>query len=584
MIKLLDWLNQKAVAAKKYTVGSVSAVKMYAVSTATQINTAAHQIYKYSPTIFTFDNFNQFWQGYAVALNPEVVPAVVGGKKTQQVVAHSLYSNLIWCMGSALTYEAMKYVWRSNMPYMENSYPEFGLDCVAAWYFACLSLRMVIDNNSYNVCLPKTLEVEHPHPKPRPRCEDGIVPITRGNALSAVYYVSNLILVEILRCVLKEWAPLLEKPITLLLLIMAYGQCFAEYLLTNMCTDHRYKELAKNNLFAFGLGLAFLLWNYIPKLMLRWFAGFENPYVEKALFYLLFQYFMLATMLFDKDLPGKTLGKDIFFHGRLVTESLLKQYSELIAIKLQEPGNSVDWQSILEFLDNFQPLQITKQLLLYKDQQTFKRFLQSSSIQLFFNVHGDDIQNGLKWVIDVRQMEIAKRAIYVMNYIMPRILMPPPVVKGLRFVVRKKMDGVLEGVFRVIEEARINIRVHDKYRFPQLITSPKQQKPLLIEAAKPEQTHKEAPKNAELPKVDSPKVEAPKLEPVNPEPILGIIQNYQNNEEKKDEAKKEEDFDFVVLQPQPKGLSQNSIFSVTKNRTPSGKTATVVTRPSTYGH
>lgn len=449
MINFWSWYQEK-----------VNSLKQTATETFDQSKTIAQFIYDYSPPINDLFDFSQYWSGFTRSTHPDVVPAFFTMPKTVRIFSQSFAANLIWYAGSAFVFEAM------IKPAFEETPLERTTKIIAVWYFWRLSWRMCFLNAANNGSLSKAAYLEANNKVHDKACECGkdSTDIIKGNLASGFYYFGNTLAAKFV----GMFIPYGEE----IMLAQLYGLALLEYLL-NQCTKHRNETLAKNNQFALGLGTALIIiykvssWLtlfLLEKVRAQFFndpGEIETKYINDALFALVFQYFIAIVFLIDKPLPGVKAGKDIFYPARLVTEFFLKEgFDRIVGLLKKEPSQFV-LQPLVDAVNKYPPLQLAKSFALYKDYQSLESFVKTKEVQMFLDLRGDDIQNVLDWFIEVRKKPITKRLAFVSPYI-PDFLLGREMKDIIKFLVEKKLDGVLENINNFITTARLKITIKDR--------------------------------------------------------------------------------------------------------------------------
>ena len=396
------------------------------------MKSAANYVYSSIPTgKKSYDTFLQFWEGFSRVFDPANLPSIIKSKETRRVLKEGVSANLL-LMGMVLFYEtAVKRAMHALLPNMEDSYAETAVDTLAWWYFVRTSVRLFTDNIIYNRCASKAAATENPNEEKLKLhiCEK--THARQANLTSPFFYAGNILTVKFISSVLPY-----GKYLSMPLYALAIGESVMEENLSTLCAEHRNEVLKKNNPYSFGLGLSFLATLGLCSTLVSRASGVNSAFVYNALFCALFQYYIVLARLINKPLPGDTLGTDYFYYGRMVVGAVIKQVSDFVATVLRAPGEDIDWMQVKDKVLAFPPVNLSTKLLLGDDFRSLDKFIRRGPEQLFLDFYGDDIQDFLKWAINLRKGTLI--------YYVPNIFLSESTRMVLSILLSDKLNGWLE--------------------------------------------------------------------------------------------------------------------------------------------
>lgn len=433
--------------------------------TFSQVSAIGYAIYS-SPLIWkiSFDNLLQFWEGLSRLFNPSIITALLRSKNSRLVLRKSLSANLALYMGSVLLYEgAVKPILRKTIPEMEESQAEKATDFLATIYITRIAIAMFVDNTIYNVCLNKA-SAENPSETIIEPCPCGTTAMIRASLASPFYYFGNIITANMIGSAL----PLGEYTI-IPLRALIYGQCFVEYKLgmAGLCTAHRYQELLKNNGFCFGLGLSFLTTLYLCNDVVYRATHVESVFVNDALFCCLFQHYIMLAQLIDKPLTGDKVGVDVFYHSRLIVETVLKQTCDWIVPRLRNPETRGYLEKGLQKTSQFPPIRLMRKVFLESSLQSSELFMRRSAVELFFDMYGEGIQTAIAEIRKIRETPSIKRLQKFSPYL-PNFILSQEVRNVLNIILTENLDQILAKVDNFTAIARIKVVIYDQNRIDEI--------------------------------------------------------------------------------------------------------------------
>lgn len=462
MINLFSWINKKTQSTTAFLAETISNAQQYVYDSYTQIQLAADFIYTNSPSPYQFVNFTQLWEGLSTICDPSLLPKMWKSPKTLSVLWQS-FTETVYFGSMIVIYECgMKPALRT-IPFYEDSYAETALIWTTNIYFLRKSWRIYVDTVIRNAALMKAATEENPFKHVPCICGEDSIAVTRGNIESLFYYGGKIGTAKIA----AKFIPIVGD----LILIQALGECFLEYPLDKMCTQHRFEEIAKNNWRAFGMGLSFFLLQQFFTNSLEYgaksFTGFlgydadiKNSYLNDAIFGLLFQYFIMLSLYIDKPYSGKEAGVEFFFDGRGLVERRMKQGTDWILKNLKNSSAQNLILPVYQAINTFTLTHWIKKLFLEEDYRSLSKFVKTKAMIKFLELRGDEIHQFLEWLIYVRKIPLAKRLAFVWNYV-PSFLLSKEVKKVINLILQKRLDGLIEMVRDFIDIARIQIHIID---------------------------------------------------------------------------------------------------------------------------
>lgn len=451
-MRLFDWAKEK-----------ITIIRKAAYDTAVQVKNAANSIY-YSYDIW--EKFNnvlfQVWDGFSrVFYLPLLVEKLKKSEKLRETFKQSASANLVLYMGSVLLYEAGVKRLLRMVPYMEESTIEYAIDMLARMYFIRKAISMFVDNTAYNLNVSKAISEEIQHNRHIQPCDCDSTAVIQAGLASSFYYIGKTKTVQFVSSLLPY-----GEYVTFPLRLFVNGECLLEYKLgaAGMCTVHRNEALNKNQAYSFGMGLSYssLLWlcNYI----VRSTTGVDSYFVYDALSYFLYQYHITMAYLIDKPLPGQHEGMDLFYHSRMVTESLLTSGSNKLISFLRNPDDRGNWIENAQTVIVFPPVNLLMIVLVEEDFKSPKKFIKRPAIDLLLNVYGNSIQTNLDWIIKKRdKMKEMPFLSFVYPYL-PNFILSDTTKKTLDILLNKNLDGVLESMNHFFDEVGLqHIKFHGLY-------------------------------------------------------------------------------------------------------------------------
>jgi len=411
-----------------------------------------------------FDNLLQFWEGTSRFFNPSIISALLRSSNSRRVLKQSLPANLIIYMGTVLFYEAgMKPLIRSNIPDIKESYPEQVMDIMMTVYITRLALSMFIDNTIYNMLISKASS--ECGSDVIQSCGCGTTALIQASLASPFYYLGNIAAIH----VISSSMPIVGVYLKFLLRSLLYGQCFVEYKLgtAGLCTVHRYNELIKNNSYCFGLGLSFLTTLYLCNCVIDKTSNAQSFFIDDALFCLLFQHYIMLAQLMDKPLPGDKIGVDVFYHSRLIVESVLKQVNDWLIPHLRNPVTRGRLEKCLQKVNGFPPLRLIKTIFLEKNLQSSKEFMHRPAVELFFDTYGETIQTAIAEIRKLRETPSIKRLQALSPYL-PNFILSQEVRNTLNIILTENLDQMLSRIDDFTTIARIKVIIYDKERISEI--------------------------------------------------------------------------------------------------------------------
>lgn len=317
----------------------------WAKSILDSIHSATAQAISYAivipQVVFRYLNYEtavQIWEGFSRGSDPNNVTFVLRSQETRHAIKKTFFTNLGY-LSPVLMYEISKHVFYRHVYDPEESSNESGIH-YAAWmavysinmlailYFRRKQfLQMKIDNAAYNSVIPKIISKNNPNEGHKKSCGCEDADIIFSDLISLLRYLSDKIFIKVIAHLLPFGEELLLLPD-----IYIDGRALAEYNVGNRCMKHRDEELNKNNAFSFGLGLAYRL-----SLAIAYRAiGINSDLIYDPLAYLVFQYFIIASLLTNKPPPGTQPGTDFFYPSHLLLNSLIDSVAKKIVPRVEQ--------------------------------------------------------------------------------------------------------------------------------------------------------------------------------------------------------------------------------------------------------
>jgi hypothetical protein len=386
----------------------------------------------------------QGWQGFSRVLDPALVTALIRSKNMQNVLMQSLQANMSY-LGVVLLYEAYL---KPLLHTMEHPYAEYYIDLLIQLYFIRSAIRMYVNNTSYNMCIYQATVMDNPINEQEKFCKDGSTAIIQGCLASSVYFVGNLGAIYVVSSVFPSSV---GRYVSVSLKLLLYGQNFLEYKLSDigMCTTHRYEILNRNNAYAFGLGLSFYCLQLGSHYVLNhnFGVGIDNYYIGDAVFSILFQHYIMVSLLIDKPLPGNELGRDIFYYSRFVIEPLMKQGSDWIVLILRQQKTEEYWLTkFINMVYSYPPNRFSIRLIIKfffgTDIESLYQFVRRPAIKLYLDSHEKKIQSAIEWVIQLHNNTYVKSISYLTDYL-PSFIISTNEKKVLDLLLEEKLKNIL---------------------------------------------------------------------------------------------------------------------------------------------
>lgn len=415
-----------------------------------------------------YENFAQGLEGFTRPVDPTVAPALMRSKNTRRAMGHSVSANLILYMGSVILYQLGMRELRRMVPDYEDSYAEMATDALATMYFIRTFISMYVDNTVTNMNLYQAVNKDYPPNKRNFRpCqpeECGTTATIQAGLMSSFYYLGNLGTVSFI----SSNIPVIGKFVAAPFRALAYGQALTEYKLgsVGMCTEHRYKELTKNNAYSVGLGLSMLAAVSSSAFAIKYYTGAESFFIEDALFNFFFQYYMFSSLVSNKPLPGKKPGLDVFSHSRVVVDKAMEQTADWIIPQLQNPGDDDLLEQIRKAAD-FRPVKLARTVFIKTDLQDWGKFTERESMVLFIDLHGKDMQDGVQGILDIRndnKTRLAKNAVKKIPTWIPKKLLNDEKRLLLQILYNKDVKFYLLQLDKELSRLRTRstIKAHEK--------------------------------------------------------------------------------------------------------------------------
>lgn len=374
----------------------------------------------HSPVIrgYLYQSSFEFFTGASQVLNPSLWRALRRSKKTQMVLKEALKSNLLFYLLPVLTYELSKTINKALVKNLNPEYYESHSDEVSEHLaeigFFYLMLIHAFDCALYNSCIAKTFSDENPPTGFLKACDDGFVLTMRASFVSSFYWMSSYGVTKIIQSSVPYGEYFYYPSLALL-----YGQCFMEYKLNTlgMCTTHRDKIHANNKALELGWGASFLSLNAMSDALFNRIFGFNNYFINDALFSVLFQHFILLATLIDQPLKLDGNGIDFFYYGR---EALNDSYFRIMELlNYSKSKNKIDWDNIAQQLKKA----AYPAAWIHPDFQSLERFVARQSVGIFIDIYRNDLEYCIHQIKKLRNFSPAYLSKRIPNIFLPKPLL-----------------------------------------------------------------------------------------------------------------------------------------------------------------
>ena len=353
----------------------------------------------------------KMWEGTTRFLDPHNVTKLFQAKKTRHSLQASMKANVVCYLSLALAYEmAFQTI---SQQYLDQDDSLFHASIYWAIYLlpgislATMTLHRYYDNTAINLALVKQISEENPispHYKPC-GCDHGIL-ITSG------LFSSVDLLGKIMSIWIASHVPVI-KYVTPLAYAFAYGESLAEYPYSSVgvCTKHRTEEISKHNAYSLGLGVSFYATGEFITYLIYYYMGLNNFFIKNAVYSSIYPWFIISTLVRDREIPGGHQGVDFFYYQRYVLRHMLENALKKIIPLLQESNKSNYWNIINKALTS-SPVRIIEKIFShdpYGDWQTMDKFILNPANQLFFTEYYESLKKIIDGIIDIREKSITER-------------------------------------------------------------------------------------------------------------------------------------------------------------------------------
>lgn len=414
--------------------------------------------YGFNPRITEMiqDTLIETWQGFSRVLDPSNITKLVKRPETRRVLYYSISANL-WYFVSAMFYEQTVKGTLRYIPGMENSYSEAALDLAAYYYLFSQAANLVIENSFYNTVVAKVSGQEEPACEHFGPCGCSTGKQLKGMLGSSFYLMADQLSIKLL----TNSLPMFGSEIKFGLNALRFGQAFLEYKLAakGMCTQHRYQLLTKNNNYAFGFGLSYLVLCNAITIYIKRTCGVNSAFIEDATFSGLFPLYIFLAQTIDKPLPGKG-SVDVFYLSRYATSSTLSASTKWLGQYLSNPKNEATIRRLKAALMRFPPFQlfcflVTTEGKLQKIDETLASLCQRESIELYLEYSTDDIKDLINSIKAIRESFIYNNVNYYFSY-----LLAADTKKLLSVLLNDKLGEILETIESVLNHAESKASAH----------------------------------------------------------------------------------------------------------------------------
>ncbi len=302
------------------------------------------------------------------------------------------------------------------------------LDVAATLVIIKATTRAIANSAQNNLSMAKasaneTRPVEQADNPLTKACEHGKKANLSAAATSTLHYYGTLFALRGFANTVP-YADWLTWPLEALLI----GRTYLEYPLraANNCEQHSLEILNKNNPYAFGIGASYKASDYLIRHYLlgsfeaaiTYYTGLKtagptNFFIEEVLSSLLSLHFiMTANLQRNAKLPGTAPGVDIFKSFRVATdaftESAVTQVKDALAGP-KVPNWYQEGKQQFQKVINHKTVAWICKLLLDDDLQDWDKFKDRPESKLFFELYGNMLLNGIRYIQKQRERKDYKR-------------------------------------------------------------------------------------------------------------------------------------------------------------------------------
>lgn len=279
---------------------------------------------------------------------------VMENKKTREIVWPALQANLLY-MTLAVVIEGGGKIIEGNIPLTENPAIDVSartalwlVNSAAFMYLLYKAANMYAVNTFNNAAASKRICDEFPSTSHPRICNDGPMAQFQANLASGIYYMGNMGSVIVAELVADRYIPYVGSYAVLPYRTLVYGNALVEYKLSAIgaCTPCRYKYL--NGYEALGWGMALTASYELLKFLFARYLGMENSFLADALFNVLFQCGMVASLMNAKPVTNQGGSLDVTLPARIAVEAWISRTCAYITELYNRPGPGVDVKQVLQ--------------------------------------------------------------------------------------------------------------------------------------------------------------------------------------------------------------------------------------------
>lgn len=394
MYGLLPWVKSKIATAIDYAKDKYQAVLPIVKKTKDFFSqgNVKEKIYKY---------FLQFWEGYSLANNKDLLPSIIESKQTREILVQLLSANMKY-VSVVMIYELGVLPVVRMTPIL--NYGESLLNVAANIYFINGLLNLSISNAAYTSCMYSSYQKDHPNNEHYQTCGDDSKTIVKSSLASNMYFIGNSATFFVASNL--PYGRYLFFPAR----ILYEAQTFIEYKLqsTWMCNNHKRDLINKNVSFAMGMGFSCFL-DYQLLGLVASSIGLNSFYVNNVIYNVVSLRYLFATLAMKKPLPGQDLAPDIFQPSRELSRAIFKRTAGFVVPRFQSVNSKVDWRDGWQTFAHSAPCQYALKMFGLSDVMSLQQFSERPAIKLYLDTYQPTIDAVLRTIIQLREYSVAKR-------------------------------------------------------------------------------------------------------------------------------------------------------------------------------
>ncbi|MDX1902217.1 MAG: hypothetical protein SFW66_09495 [Gammaproteobacteria bacterium] len=259
----------------------------------------------------------------------------------------------------------------------------FAARTVFAWY----ALRALYQNKLLTIVMAKRVSDRTREPEDKCACATG--DLIKAEAFAPVDYLFRSLAIRYLPMPqYVRWAAD----------IFNHGYTLLEYRYgMRMCTRHRAIELAKNNAYAFGIGLSFYaVCNYLLILAER-YTGASGFMLEQFIYSAMYPWFIASVLLRAPLVKRKEF--DVFYYHRYLARHFIEQSAVQISSLFEGPAEPIDWDAWIKKLNTY-PYVVAFSKWMGK---SVEEFFTDEIHAMLFDIYYDQIKANMKEIIDIQK-------------------------------------------------------------------------------------------------------------------------------------------------------------------------------------